>query len=82
MATTSDHVDGLIEARLTTKDMMRIFQLSRSAFYIHDAAGQFDTFEVKPRIGRRFFSAKKVMAHFDREGQVGKRQSFQVKQSA
>lgn len=60
-------VEALRDARLTSADMMRIFNLKKSAFYQLQTIGRFDAFEIRPRIGRRMFSAKKVQAYLDGE---------------
>jgi hypothetical protein len=59
---------ALLESRLTAADLMRVFGLKRAAFYKWLAVGRFDPFEIKPRIGKRLYSAKKVQAHLDGEG--------------
>lgn len=66
-AAASDRVSEMIDARLTIADMMRIFNVKKSAYYQLQAIGKFDAFEIKPRIGPRLFSAKKVQAYLDGE---------------
>lgn len=63
-------VATLLDARLTTADLMRIFNLKTAAFYKFQKMGRFDGFEIRPRIGRRLYSAKKVQAYLDGEGGV------------
>lgn len=60
-----DRVVAMLDARLTAADMMRIFDLKQAAFYKWQAMGRFDAFEIRPRIGRRFWSAKRVRAYLD-----------------
>lgn len=62
-------ISSLVEARLTTADLRKIFNLGRNTFYRLQAIGRFDRFEIKPRVSqrRRFFSAKKVQAYLDGE---------------
>lgn len=67
-----DRVGVLVDARLTAADMKRIFDLKDAAFYKWLAMGRFDAFEIKPRIGRRLWSAKKVRAYLDGEGAPAK----------
>jgi hypothetical protein len=62
----------MLKGRLSSADMMRLFGLKKSAFYQLQNIGRFDPFEIKPRIGRRMYSAKKVQAYLDGEG-VGTR---------
>lgn len=61
----TDLVSSLLSDVLTPQDMMRLFQVRSSRFYQLLAVGRFDAFELKPRIGPRRFSAKKVKAYFD-----------------
>lgn len=63
-----DPVATLLDARLTAVDLMRIFNLKKAAYYKFQRMGRFDAFELRPRIGRRLYSAKKVQAHLDGEG--------------
>lgn len=66
--TDAGPVASLLDSSLTASDLMRVFDLKRGAFYKWLAVGRFDRFEIKPRIGKRLFSAKKVQAHLDGEG--------------
>lgn len=60
-------VGETLPARMTAKDMQRVFQLSSSRFYALRAIGRFDAFEIRPRIGQRAWSGKKVQAYLDGE---------------
>lgn len=74
-------VSSMIDSRLTAADMMRVFGLKSAAFYKWLKVGRFDAFEIKPQIGRRLWSAKKVQAYLDGEG-VAKTGVHRFKQSA
>lgn len=54
--------------KLSGRDMRLIFGFSESAFYRQLAAGAFDRFELKPRIGPRAWSRTKVQRYLDQEG--------------
>lgn len=75
----SELVSSMVDSRLTAADMMRIFGLKTTHFYRLLAIGRFDAFEIKPRIGKRLWCAKKVRAYLDGEGVV---RTSRFKQSA
>lgn len=56
-----------LPARLTSRDLMRIFEIKPSQFYNLQAQGKFDRFELRPTIGRRAWSGKLVQKFLDGE---------------
>ena len=52
--------------RLTAQQMMQIFAIEKSHFYALVAAGEFDHFELKPRLGRRAWSGALVQQYLER----------------
>jgi hypothetical protein len=62
-----------LPARCLPEDMMRIFGIKAARFYALQAAGKFDRFEIRPRIGRRAWSGRKIQRYLDGEtfGAVG-----------
>lgn len=50
--------------RLFAKEMAEIFRVSLKRFYAQDAAGEFLFAEIKPRIGRKSWSKKRVEQYF------------------
>jgi hypothetical protein len=56
------------DARALTPDELRdALQLKPSTFYKHQSLGQFERFELRPRIGPRRYSRKLVQAYLDGE---------------
>lgn len=60
-------VGDTLPARLFSDDLMRIFNIRKTQFYRLLEAGKFDRFEIRPRIGRRTWSGKLVMAYLNGE---------------
>jgi len=66
-------VGDALPARLYSDDLMRIFGIAKSRFYVLQARGAFDRFQLKPTIGRRAWSGKLVQAYLDGEAPAVKR---------
>lgn len=81
---TEQLLTTLRDSRLTAADMMRVFCLKKTAFYQLLAIGRFNPFEIRPRIGKRAWSAKKVQAYLDGDGvgQHPRAVTSRLKQSA
>jgi hypothetical protein len=55
------------DTAMTPRELRDALRLAESTFYAYQAAGKFDRFELKPRIGPRRYSRKLVQQYLDGE---------------
>jgi hypothetical protein len=58
------------DAAMTPAELRAALQLGVSTFFKYQARGQFDRWELVPRIGPRRYSRKAVQAYLDRDEPV------------
>jgi len=55
------------DAAMTPDELRQALRISVSGFYKFQAQGRFESFELKPRIGKRRYSRKLVQQYLDCE---------------